>query len=231
MAWNFGRTPDPDPKKEEELKAQSKKEADEFIAQLTTSFQSKLEENIKPLRDEITALKSPAAPKPPERTEEEQRIPSVHDDEETAFNIRLGPLAAQTVLLNARLTETEVLNEISSQGWGHIVPAIREVLAKQTPLQTKAGDGYRGYVENVAAMLIGKAARDKGLKFDGNKQTFFLEDASSSGNGGDRSKQRQLEELANDGQIDILKKSNGSITEWARKMGIENPEALLQDGN
>jgi len=228
MAWNFGRQPDPDPEKEKKIAEQSKAEADAFIAQLTTSFQAKLEENMKPLRDEIAELKSAAAPKQAERTEEDRRIPSVMDDEETAFNARLGPLAAQTVLLNARLTETEVLNEISLQGWGHIVPQIREILNKQTPLQTKAGEGYRGYVENVAAMLIGKAARDKGLKFDGNKQTFFLEDASSSGSEGG-GKNRQLEELATDGKIDIL--HGRSVAEWAKNMGISNPDALLEGGN
>jgi hypothetical protein len=228
MAWNFGRQPDPDPEKEKKLAEQSKAEADAFIAQLTTSFQAKLEETTKPLRDEIAALKSAAAPKPPERTEEERRIPSVMDDEETAFNARLGPLAAQTVMLNARLTETEVLNEISSQGWGHLIPAIREILNKQTPLQTKAGEGYRGYVENVAAMLIGKSARDKGLKFDGNKQTFFLEDASSSGNPGGN-KLRKLEDEANDGKIDIL--HGRSVAEWAKNMGINDPEALLEGTN
>jgi hypothetical protein len=229
MAWNFGRQPDPDPQKEEELKAQSKKESDEFIAQLTTSFESKLESSMKPLRDEITALKSAQpAPRTADPEPNASRIPSVMDDEETAFNARLGPLAAQTVLLNARLTETEVLSEISSQGWGHIVPAIREVLSKQTPLQTKAGDGYRGYVENVAAMLIGRAAREKGLKFDGNKQTFFLEDASSSGNQGGN-KLRTLEAEANDGKIDIL--HGRSVAEWAKNMGIENPESLLEGSN
>lgn len=229
MAWNFGRQPDPDPEKEKKIAEQSKAEADAFIAQLTTSFQSKLEETTKPLRDEIAALKaSQPAPRQADPDPNANRIPSVMDDEETAFNARLGPLAAQTVLLNARLTETEVLSEISSQGWGHIVPAIREILNKQTPLQTKAGDGYRGYVENVAAMLIGKAARDKGLKFDGNKQTFFLEDASSSSSNQGSSKLRKLEEEAQDGKIDLLK--GRTVPEWLRKMDID-PEKFIESGN
>jgi hypothetical protein len=229
MAWSFGRQPDPDPEKEKKLAEQSKKEADDFIAQLTTTFEAKLDAKLKPLQDELAAVKTAATPKP--RTEGSQdppQTPSVLDDEDAAFNARIGPLAVQTALLNARMTEAEVLNDISSQGWGHIIPQIREVLEKQTPLQTKAGQGYKGYVENVAAMLIGKEAKAKGLKFDGNKQTFFLEDASSS-NGNTGGKQRQLDELANDGKIDIL--HGRTVAEWAKNMGISNPESLLEGGN
>jgi hypothetical protein len=231
MAWpGFGRQPDPDPEKEKKLAEQSKAEADAFIAQLTTSFESKLEEKIKPIREEIAAVKTAATPARTEtRAEETKTIPSILDDEDAAFNARLGPLAVQTAMLNARLTETEVLNEISSQGWGHLIPQIREVLDKQTPLQTKAGQGYRGYVENVAAMLIGKSAREKGLKFDGSKQTFFLEDASASSNNPQGSKMRKLEEEANDGKIDIL--HGRSVPEWLKAMGIENPEAFVEGGN
>jgi hypothetical protein len=231
MAWNFGRQPDPDPadpEKEKKLAEQSKAEADAFIAQLTTSFATKLTERLKPLQDEIAAVKTAAAPKREEVRTDPPQTPSVLDDEDAAFNARIGPLAVQTALLNARMTETEVLNDISSKGWGHLIPQIREVLEKQTPLQTKAGQGYRGYVENVASMLIGKEATAKGLKFDGNKQTFFLEDGASSGNNG-TSKDRQLNELANDGKIDILK--GRSVAEWAKVMGISNPESLLEGGN
>lgn len=226
MAWSFGRQPDPDPEKEKKLAEQSKAEADAFIAQLTTSFESKL----KPLQDELAAIKT-RSEAPPARQQQQQdppSIPSILDDEDAAFNARLGPIAAQTVMLNARMTETEVLSEISGQGWGHLIPEIRKVLEAQTPLQTKAAQGYRGYVENVAAMLIGKAAREKGLKFDGNKQTFFLEDASSSGNP-QTGKMRQLEQEANDGKIDIL--HGRSVSEWAKNMGITNPESLLEGGN
>jgi hypothetical protein len=228
MPWPF-RQPDPDPEKEKKLAEQSKAEADAFVAQLTTSFQNKLEETTKPLRDEIAALKaSQPAPRQADPDPNANHIPSVMDDEDTAFNARLGPIAAQTVMLNARMTEAEVLSEISSQGWGHIVPQIREILTKQTPLATKAGEGYRGYVENVAAMLIGKAAREKGLKFDGNKQTFFLEDASSSGNQGGNSKLRRLEEEAQDGKIDLLK--GKTVPEWLRKMDID-PDKFIESGN
>ena len=103
-----------------------------------------------------------------------------------------------------------------------------KVLEKQTPLQTKAGQGYRGYVENVADMLIGKEAKAKGLKFDGNKQTFFLEDASGGNNTPANSKMRQLEVEANDGKIDIL--HGRTLAKWAQDMGIKDIEAL-GDGN
>ena len=197
-----------------------------FTANLRTSF----DEVLKPLRDEVAALKT-AAIKPvvaPAKQDPPPEIPSVLDNEDAAFSARLVPIAAQTVMLNARMTETEVLSDISAKGWGHLVPQIREVLEKQTPLQTKAGQGYRGYVENVADMLIGKEAKAKGLKFDGNKQTFFLEDASGSGNASANSKMRQLEQDATDGRIDIL--HGRTLSKWAQDMGIKDIEAL-GDGN
>ena len=225
MAWPF-RQPDPDPEKEKKIAEQSKVERDEFISSLRTSF----EETLKPIREDIDALKtSSTRTVPPERKQDPPPdIPSVLDNEDAAFGARLGPIAAQTVMLNARMTETEVLSDISAKGWGHLVPQIREVLEKQTPLQTKAGQGYRGYVENVADMLIGKEAKAKGLKFDGNKQTFFLEDASGGNNTPANSKMRQLEVEANDGKIDIL--HGRTLAKWAQDMGIKDIEAL-GDGN
>lgn len=227
MAWNFGRQTDPDPEKEKKIADQSKEEMEAFAASLRTSF----EESVKPLRDELAELKAAAATRAtptPARTEPTE-IPSVLDNEDAAFNARLGPVAVQTALLNARMTESEVLSDISAKGWGHLVPQIREVLEKQTPLQTKAGQGYRGYVENVADMLIGKAAKDKGLRFDGQKQTFFLEDAGGGNANPANSKLRQLETEATDGKIDIL--HGRSVSEWAKNMGISNPESLLEGSN
>jgi hypothetical protein len=228
MGWPF-RQPDPDPEKEKKLQEQSKAEMEEFTMSLRTS----LEEAIaKPLREEITALRTKiesSAPKPAVRTEAPPEIPSVLDNEEAAFAARIGPVAIQTGLLNARMTEVEVLSDVSIRGWGHLIPQIREVLEKQTPVQTKISPSYKGYLENVVDMLIGKEAKSKGLKFDGNKQTFFLEDASGTGNTPANSKMRQLEHDATDGRIDILK--GRSVAEWAKNMGISNPDSLLEGGN
>lgn len=230
MAWKnpFGMPEETDPQKIEAAKAQSKAEMEAFTSNLRTTF----DESIKPLREEFNALKSKVESFETPRREsvrtDPTEIPSVLDNEDAAFAARIGPLAIQTGLLNARMTESEVFSEISSKGWGHLIPQIREVLEKQTPVQTKVGQGYRGYVDNVAQMLIGREAVSKGLKFDGNKQTFFLEDASGGGNP-QGNKLRALDQEANDGRIDIL---NGrSVADWAKNMGIKNPEALLEGGN
>lgn len=227
MAWNFGRQPDPDPDKEKKIAEQSKAEADAFIAQLTTSFEDKL----RPLQEELTALKTAATKTPVTTTKQDPppEIPSVLDNEDAAFGARLGPIAANQIMLNARMTEAEVLSEISSKGWGHLVPRIKKALDEQTPLQTKADAvRYRGYVWNVANMIIGESAVEKGLKFDGNKQTFFLEDASGGNGTPANSKMRQLEVEANDGKIDIL--HGRTLAKWAQDMGIKDIEAL-GDGN
>jgi hypothetical protein len=169
---------------------QTSKEADELVSKLRLS----VDEALKPFNERLDSfdtrfktLESNTAKPAPK--EEARTVPSVLDDEDGAFNARTAPLkeqtesvAVQTALLNARLTETEVLNEVASRGWGEIIPDVRAQL-EQTPVQVKALPTYAQYVRNCVDMIVGRKAQAGGLKFDGSKKTFFLED--SSGKGGD----------------------------------------------
>ena len=224
MAW-FGEKKDGDPKAAE----QSKAEMDAFVTQLRTSFQ----EDLKPLQAKIDSYETKFAEldqkvtKPAPKVEPTE-TPTVFDNEDAAFNARLGPIAVQTALLNARMTESEILNEVSSKGWGEFIPDIRKVL-EQTNIQVKASDGYTGYVRNVVNMIVGAKAMEGGLKRDTERKTFFIEDGSG-GSTSETSVQRKLMEEANDGKIDILSRSGNDPLRFLRdKLGIENAEKGLRD--
>jgi hypothetical protein len=217
MAWFGEKKQDGAAKTPEEIKA----EQDAFVATLRTSF----EETIKPLQEKVNSyeqrfsaieegVRKPATPREPTQT------PSVLDDEDAAFTARVGPVALQTALLNARVTESEILSEVSAKGWGEFVPEIKSVLSKAPP-QIKASDTYDQYVTNVVKMVVGAKAMEGGLKFSGDKKTFFIE----NGGGGTpvSTGMRQLEQEASDGRVDI-----GDPATFARKMGI-SLEALSKE--
>jgi hypothetical protein len=224
MAW-FGEKKDGDPKAEEQSHAQM----DELVTKLRTSFQ----EDLKPLQAKIDSYETKFAELDQKVTKpapkiEQQETPSVLDNEDAAFNQRMAPIAYQTALLNARMTESEILNEVASKGWGEFIPEIRKVL-DQTNIQTKALDTYAGYVRNVASMIVGQKAMDGGLKRDPERKTFFIEDGSG-GSTSETSVQRKMMEEASDGKIDILGRSGNDPLRFLRdKLGIENAEKGLRD--
>ena len=84
---------------------------------------------------------------------------------------------------NARITEGEVLSEISAN-WAHLIPEIKGYFAS-TPVQRKAMADYAEFCRNIKDMVVGKAAQKAGLRFDGKNQRFFLEDASAKTGGAD----------------------------------------------
>jgi len=175
MTWSPFKKKEDDPPKGDD---QSKAEMDELVTKLGASF----DERIKPLKEGFEALKSEwdgikaAAEKetPPNNnggggTEE-------LTDEQKAQRDRkaLLVLAVQT---NARITEGEVLSEISAQ-WAHLIPEIKGYFAS-TPVERKAQPDYAEFCRNIKDMVVGKAAQKAGLRFDGKSQRFFLEDASA----------------------------------------------------
>jgi hypothetical protein len=176
--WNPFRKNDEHEKKDD----QSKSEVDELVEKLGASF----EERIKPLQDGFTALKSEwdgikaaatKADEPPPANDAELT------DEQRNKKAQDG-LFALSVATNARLTESEVLSEISSN-WAHLIPEIRTILAA-TPLPRKAQADYAVYCRNVKDMIVGQAAQKAGLRYDGKNSRFFLEDAAAR-TGGDAS--------------------------------------------
>jgi hypothetical protein len=140
---------------------------------------TKLSETVSPISQRLEALEQKFA-KPKEEPKPTE-IPSVMDDEDSAFNTRLGPVVTETVAMKARLIESEVLRELEGE-YGDLIPKVREQL-KGTDLVSKNGmmvkGVYESYIKNVADMVVGRAAREGGLKRKAN--SFVFEDSSGSG--------------------------------------------------
>ena len=79
---------------------------------------------------------------------------------------------------NARLTENEVISEIAAS-WPDQVAEIRGYL-QTAPIDVKGRADYGEYCRNIVDMVIGRAAKKNGLRYDGQHKTFFLEDKSTS---------------------------------------------------
>jgi hypothetical protein len=135
---------------------------------------SPIKSSIEATNQRIQAMEESRKPKA-----EPQEQVSILDNEQIWKEQNLGPIAAQNVITNARLTEREVLDEVISDGWSEFLADIKKELAN-TPLQVKAMSTYEAYVRNVVNMVIGQNARKGGLKRKGS--TFILEDAQGQQN-------------------------------------------------
>lgn len=92
-------------------------------------------------------------------------------------------LAAGIAITNARLMERDILDGVRADGWGDLVPKIQDWFNK-ADAGVKSRPDYNSYCTNIVDMVVGRAAREKGLKYDGQTKSFFLEDKSSSGEEG-----------------------------------------------
>lgn len=163
---------------------QSKAERDEFIAQMKTSF----EEIVKPIREKVDSfdqtfetLRQAAAQasRPPDNREPAD--PLSDPDRWKAEN--LGPLAMQTALLRAEVTEEKVLRTIPDEWRDVVEPQVRDLLSKNTPPAEKVKPGYSEYIGRCIDLVIGQEARKAGLRRDPANKRFFIEDAASGKSG------------------------------------------------
>jgi len=163
--------------------AEPNKEQEEFLSKLRTT----VEEVVSPVRDSVKAMqdrwaeleKAATAPPPPEKKDPADP----NTDPQGWMREQLTPLAMQNIQTNARLTEREVLDEVAPY-WAHLLPEIKKMFA-ETALVRKAAADYPIYCRNIVSLVVGKAAQEAGLRFDGQSKRFFLEDATSKGEHGD----------------------------------------------
>lgn len=188
MSWPFQKkTEEPtvptDPeKKPEPPKTSSEKSVAEIISESLAPFSQRFDK----LQQDIDALRTP----PPPARREPTEIPSVLDDENAAFAVRMTPILQTTLEIEAREIMRDVKQEYVDAGFGAIwqqnETEIKGVLNGTALVQpdgqggTKKLRGDAQYVRNVADMIIGRAARAGGVRFDGAKKTFFLEGANSN---------------------------------------------------
>jgi len=179
MGWSpFKKTEDP-PKKEGE---QEKSEVDLLVEKLGVSFDERmkpLKEGFEALKSEWDGIKAAAGKETPPSNNGGDGTEELTDEQKAARDrTALLTLSVQT---NARITEGEVLSEISAN-WAHLIPEIKGYFAS-TPVQRKAMADYAEFCRNIKDMVVGKAAQKAGLRFDGKNQRFFLEDATAKTGG------------------------------------------------
>jgi hypothetical protein len=187
MAWKMfekekkeEEVPNPNPEKKLEEKPPEKSPAE-----LIADAMKPITEGFATMKAEIDALKVKTTPK------NQPEVPSVLDDEDGAFNTRLTPIMARQLEMEARLAKDDVEKEYRQLGFGDLWDENRKAIddfLSATALVTQDKDGkpiaYRGnpeFIRNVADMMIGRAAKKGGVKFDGKDKKFFLEDTTGDG--------------------------------------------------
>lgn len=159
-------------------------------------------ESLKPLTDGFgtvtTTLDSIAkrleaveqATRKPERPAEPRQVTSVLEDEDAAFAQRVGPLLLRQLEMESEVVRDRIEREYNSKGFGDLWNQFRDEIdttLKNSPLVQPDGQGgtrpLRGdpqYIRNTVNMIIGAAAVKQGIRFDGSKKSFFLENAGGS---------------------------------------------------
>jgi hypothetical protein len=229
--WGDNKKQDDTKPPEGKTPEQSKAEADDLITRMSATFA----ETIKPLQDKVNSYEQrfesiENATRRPAPKAEDRQVASVLDDEDKAFADRLLPVNAGLILMNARITESEVYNEMESKGWGAYISKAKEALANVN-LQTKGSPEYPSIVRNTVKMIVGDEAMNKGLRFDAGKQTFFMEDSNGKvDTSSTNAKYSKLMELANDGRIPVVKGSSvEDVIEFLhKKMGIKDVDSFLK---
>ena len=187
--WNNKTEPEV---KTEEVKAPEKTPA-ELIAE-------SLGAALKPVTDTLSAINSrldavEQSTRKPERTVEPTEVPSVFDSEDAAFAHRIGPVMIRQFELEARMVRDDVRREYERAGmgdlWVQFEGEINRELEGSALVQPNGQGGVKplrgdpAYIRNVVNMVIGRAAKEAGMRFDGTRKTFFLEGANgSAGNSG-----------------------------------------------
>jgi hypothetical protein len=156
-------------------------------------------DSLKPITDQLTALGAKVdamKPAPVVRKVEPTETPSVLDNEDAAFSARMTPLIQRQLELEAKIARTEIKQEYVDIGFGALWNANeKDIDATLTGTALVTPDGAGGYkamrgdpqyIRNVVDMIIGRAARAGGVKFNDTSKTFFLEGADGGGNGGER---------------------------------------------
>ena len=229
MAWGKTFTKDEDNKEKEKNMADPEKKPaaappEKSPAELIADALKPVTEAFGAMRAEIDALKVRTTPK------ERPEIPSVMDDEDGAFNTRLTPIMVKTLEMEARLAKDDIEREYRKLGFGDLWDENRaeiDAFLSKANLVTNDENGkpvaLRGnpeYIRNVADMMIGKAVKKGGVKFDGKDKRFFLED--STGDGTIITKKVAENEGITKKQLEAAKRFGIPIAEYRKAMSKLN---------
>lgn len=231
MAW--GKDNEEEKKKAAE---QSAAERDELVNTLRTSFEETLKTTVAPLQEKINQYETRFSTieentRKPAAKQEDRVLTDILDNPDVAINERLAPTQMALIDLNARMVERDVCDRLKEQGFGEYVPKVKEFLSTKVSGEEKAraAGNYSAFVENVAMVLIGRDATAKGLKYDGSKQTFFLEDSTTGNRSADNQKYGKLVEAGTDGQFDLKINTSDEAVAYAKKLGVKDIDKFLKE--
>lgn len=218
-------------KKEEVNSAEVKDgDKDKSTATATTETRSVAEiiaESLKPLSDGFSSLsqrldeiQQNTVKRPEPRQPEEPT--SVLDNENVAFAQRLTPIMLRQLEVEARLVRADIQREYNRAGfgdmWDQFEKQINAVL-EGTPVVNGEGKTLRGdpqYIRNVVDMVLGRAAREAGMRFDGKSKGFFLE--TTGGDAANHRSQPEDDGLSND-QRKVMQRMKISLDDAKKVMG------------
>jgi hypothetical protein len=220
MTWPFDKEnpPNPDASKNEGAEKKGEKSPAEIIAE-------SLSAGLKPVTDTLSALSTrldaiESNTKKPERKADPVEAISVLDDENAAFAQRMTPMLLRQLELESRVVKNDIKAEYAAAGygdlWAQFETEINSVL-ESSPLVNGEGKTMRGdpqYVRNVVDMIMGRAARKAGMRFDGKSKGFFLETA---GNNGGEGRNETVSDGLSDGQRKVFGRMKVS-TDDAKKV-------------
>lgn len=160
----------------------------ELIAETLGGFEQRMSDRFTEFGNRVQAIEE--STRKPERVIEQTETPSVFDNERAAFAANIGPVAMRQLELEARVVLREIKDEYVAAGFGDMWSQFAKDITgtlENSPLVGGDGRAIRGnpdYIRNTVDMIFGRAARQKGVRFNGKDQTFFLEGASGEANGG-----------------------------------------------
>lgn len=171
MAWPFEKQKQDEGNNQQTEGKTEEKRVEKSPAELLAES---LNTALEPFKQQLTSLteKVEGMHKPAEKKADDAQI-SVLDDENAAFAQRMTPVLSMELDTRSELMKDRVSREYGDM-WDAFKADIEEVLSKSN-LQLRADPSY---IRNVADMVIGRKAREKGFKFDSAKKTFFVEDAA-----------------------------------------------------
>jgi len=165
------------------------KTAAELIAEALQPLSQAITEQANAQKERFEKLEQSLKRPEPAHREENQPL-SVLDDENAAFAQRLTPLLARQLETEARLTRSEVKAEYIANGfgdlWNQYEKEINQIVDASALTQPDGQGGFKAlrgdpqYVRNVVDMVMGRAARTAGMRFDNKSKSFFIE---TGGNG------------------------------------------------
>jgi hypothetical protein len=180
---SFWNKKPPEGETEEQRKQREEREQNEFIEKIGVTLDAKVKAAVEPISTQVKTLD--------ERWKNLESAASANDDEHADDNltddqkrqrddrIEKNKLLALTIATNARITESEVLAEVRAK-FPEFETKIKEIYAN-TALERKGAADYAAYCRNVMKMVVGEAALAGGLRYDADKKSFFLENASGGG--------------------------------------------------